>query len=70
MTVDNYGLASFNEANSAWEAPAGTYKVLFAANVNDVRASADYKLKKDQSWKVSDVLAPTTDLKEISVSAK
>ena len=70
MTVDNYGLASFNEANSAWEAPAGTYKVLFAANVNDVRASADYKLKKAQSWKVSDVLAPTTDLKEISVSAK
>ena len=70
MTVDNYGLASFNEANSAWEAPAGTYKVLFAANVNDVRASADYKLKKAQSWKVSDVLAPTIDLKEISVSAK
>ncbi len=58
IAVDNYSLASFNEAASAWEAPAGTYKLAFSANVNDVRANAEYKVKKAQSWKVNNVLAP------------
>lgn len=67
MTVDNYGIASFNEANSAWEAPAGTYKVHFAASVADIRATVDYKLKKAQSWQVNNVLAPTEPINEIKV---
>ena len=67
MTVDNYGIASFNEANSAWEAAAGTYKVHFAANVADIRATADYKLKKAQTWKVNNVLAPAEPINEIKV---
>ncbi len=67
MTVDNYGIASFNEANSAWEAPAGTYKVHFAASVADIRATVDYKLKKAQSWQVNNVLAPAEPINEIKV---
>ena len=58
VKVDNYGIASFNEATSAWEAPAGNYQVLFGASVSDIRAQAPYKLKKAQSWPVHDVLAP------------
>jgi len=58
VKVDNYGIASFNEASSAWEAPAGNYQVMFGANVSDIRAQAPYKLKKAQSWSVHNVLAP------------
>jgi beta-glucosidase len=58
VKVDNYGIASFNEATSAWEAPAGNYQVMFGANVSDIRAQAPYKLKKAQSWPVHNVLAP------------
>ena len=58
VKVDNYGIASFNEATSAWEAPAGNYTVMFGANVSDIRATAPYKMKKAQSWAVHNVLAP------------
>ena len=44
INVCKYTLASFNEATSAWEAAAGTYKVMFGANAADIRATADYKL--------------------------
>ena len=55
--VSAYELASFNEATSAWEAPAGTYNVQFGASVADIRASAAYKAKKAQSWPAHDVFA-------------
>ena len=58
VKVDNYGIASFNEAKSAWEAPAGNYQVMFGASVSDIRAQASYKMKKAQSWPVHNVLAP------------
>ena len=58
VKVDNYSLASFNEATSAWEAPAGNYNVMFGASVADIRAQAGYKMKKAQSWAVHNVLAP------------
>lgn len=67
MTVDNYSLASFNEAKSQWEAAAGNYTVAFSASIKDVRAKAVYNLKKAQTWKVNNVLAPTKTLAEISV---
>ncbi|MBR3029680.1 MAG: glycoside hydrolase family 3 C-terminal domain-containing protein [Bacteroidales bacterium] len=67
MTVDNYSLASFNEAKSQWEAAAGNYTVAFSASIKDVRATATYSLKKAQSWKVNNVLAPTKTLAGISV---
>jgi len=60
VKVDNYSIASFNEAKSAWEAPAGNYQVMFGANVSDIRAQAPYKMKKAQSWPVHNVLAPVT----------
>jgi len=67
MTVDNYALASFNEANSQWEAAAGNYTVAFAASVKDVRATSNYNLKKAQNWKVNNVLAPMEPVREIAV---
>ena len=56
MTVDNYGLASFNEAASAWEAAEGEYKLLFGASCTDIRATGNYKLKKALSWPVNKIL--------------
>ena len=56
--VSAYELASFNEASSSWEAAAGTYKLRFCASVEDIRAMADFKLKKAASWQVHNVLAP------------
>ena len=65
MPVDNYGIASFNDAASAWEAPAGTYKVCFGASVADIRATAEYKLKKAQSWPVNDLFKLNQPLDEL-----
>ena len=67
INVDKYTLASFNEATSAWEAAAGTYKVMFGANAADIRATADYKLKKAESWKANNVLAPAQPINELSL---
>ena len=70
MTVRNYDIASFNEAASAWEAPAGVYAVHFASNVEDVRASAVYTLRKAQSWKTNNLFELNVPLEEITVTRK
>ena len=70
MKVDNYSIASFNEATSAGEAPAGNYNVWFASSVGEVRASAVYSLKKAQTWKTNNTLAPTNPVNEIKVARK
>ena len=67
VTIDPYTLASFNEANSAWETAAGNYTVHFAASAADVRATAAFKLAKPQSWPVNRVLLPAEPVKEIAV---
>ena len=69
LTIDvcNYTLASFNEANSAWETAAGTYKVMFGANAADIRGTGTYKVKKAQSWEVNNVLAPAQPFNELSL---
>ena len=67
IAVDAYTLASFNEATSAWETAAGTYKVMFGANAADIRGTGEYKVKKAQSWKVNNVLAPAQPLNELSL---
>lgn len=67
ISVDNYTLASFNEANSAWETAAGTYQVRVAANLHDVRANLEYKLKKAQNWPVNNVLAPESPIAQIEL---
>ena len=70
MVVDNYGIASFNDANSAWEAPAGTYKISFGASVEDIRATGEYKVKKTVSWPVNDLFELNVPLNEITVTRK
>ena len=69
LTIDvcRYTLASFNEANSAWETAAGTYKVMFGANAADIRGTAEYKLKKAESWQVNNVLAPAQPVNELTL---
>ncbi len=67
IAVDTYTLAHFNEATSAWETAAGTYKVMFGADAADIRTVSDYKVKKAQSWKVNNVLAPTQPINELSL---
>ena len=62
FTVADYDLASFNEANSQWVADAGTYVIKAAAAVDDIRATATYKLKKTFNKKVSNVLKPSREL--------
>ena len=67
MTVSNYDLASFTTAASAWESPAGTYKVPFASSVEDIRLTSEYKIKKNNTWKTNDVLHPENEVQEIPV---
>ena len=69
LTIDvcRYTLASFNEAASAWETAAGTYKVMFGANAADIRGTAEYKLKKAEIWKVNNVLAPAQPVNELTL---
>ena len=67
ITIDPYTLASFNEASSAWETAAGTYKVHFGASSTDIRGTASFKLAKSQSWPVHKVLLPAEPVQEIAV---
>ena len=67
IKVDKYTLASFNEATSAWETAAGTYKVMFGANAADIRGTGEYRLKKAESWKTNNVLAPAAPINELSL---
>ena len=67
IKVTNYEIASFNEANSAWEAAAGTYKVAFGSSVADIRANATYQLKKAANWKTNKLFALDAPLNELSL---
>ena len=67
MTIDPYTLASFNEATSAWETAAGTYKVLFGASSEDIRCNVSVKVAKAQAWPVHDVMHPANPVQEIAV---
>ena len=62
MTVTNYDLASYNEITQSWETAAGKHTLVFAANVEDIRATAQYSLSKMQSTKCHDVMKPDMDL--------
>ncbi len=67
INVCKYTLASFKEEASAWETAAGTYKVMFGANAADIRGTAEYRLKKAESWKVNNVLAPAQPINELTL---
>jgi beta-glucosidase len=67
MEVSNYDLASYDEAQSAFVTDEGTYVFKFCASSQDVRASAEAKVKKAGFWKTSDVLHPSSELKLFTV---
>lgn len=56
MKVSAYELASFNESQSRWETAAGEYTLHFAAASDDVRAKAIFKLAKNPTYPVNNVL--------------
>lgn len=62
FNVSAYTLASYNEATQAWETAAGKYTLNFAANVEDVRASAVYTQAKAASVQCHDVMKPSRAL--------
>ena len=67
MTIDPYTLASFNEESSAWETAAGNYVARFGASAADIRATANFKIAKAQSWPVHRALIPEKPVEEIKV---
>jgi hypothetical protein len=40
---------------------------MFGANAADIRGTADYKLKKAESWQANNVLAPAQPINELSL---
>ena len=40
---------------------------MFGANATDIRATAQYKLSKAESWKTNDVLHPAQPINELSL---
>ena len=65
LKVDAYGLASFNEAASAWEAAAGEYTLAFGASSRDLRETAAFTLAEAKSWPVNNVLAPQQPIQKL-----
>ena len=65
LKVDAYGLASFNEAASAWEAAAGDYTLAFGASSRDLRQTAAFTLAEGKSWPVNNVLAPQQPIQKL-----
>ena len=65
LKVDGYGLASFNEATSAWETAAGDYTLAFGASSRDLRATVPFTLAEGKSWAVHNVLAPQQPIQKL-----
>jgi beta-glucosidase len=62
MKLSLYDLASYNEATQAWETAAGQYTVAFGASVEDIRATAPFKLSQPHTVKCHDVMKPNMSL--------
>lgn len=67
MSVSVYSLASFNETASQWETAAGNYSIKFGASVEDIRATANFKISKPEKWEVHRAMLPESPVKEITV---
>ena len=63
--MDAYGLASFNEATSAWETAAGEYAVAFGASSRDLRATVPFTLSEAKSWPAHNVLATAEPIQKL-----
>ena len=61
MTIPVRDLASYDEQNSQWIAPAGAYTFHVAANIADIRGTAKANIK-EYTEKTTDVLAPQQPL--------
>ena len=61
MTIPVRDLASYDEQNSRWLAPAGEYTFSVAANIADVRGTAKANIK-EYTEKTTNVLAPKEPL--------
>ena len=62
MNLSLYDLASYNETTQAWETAPGKYTISFGASVEDIRATAPYKLAKQHTVKCHDVMKPNMQL--------
>ena len=65
LKVDGYGLASFNEATSAWETAAGDYTLAFGASSRDLRATVPFTLAEAKAWPAHNVLAPQEPIQKL-----
>ena len=65
LKVDGYGLASFNEATSAWEAAAGEYTLAFGVSSRDLRATVPFTLADAKAWPAHNVLAPQQPIQKL-----
>jgi beta-glucosidase len=54
FSVDEYGLASFNEQANRWETAAGTYTFGFGRNVSDIPVSFKAVVKNSKTFSVSE----------------
>ena len=61
MVIPVRDLASYDEQNSQWLAPAGEYTFSVASNISDVRGTAKAKIK-EYTEKTTNVLAPREPL--------
>ena len=61
MVIPVRDLASYDEHNSQWLAPAGEYTFSVASNISDVRGTAKAKIK-EYTEKTTNVLAPKEPL--------
>lgn len=67
MHVSNYDLGSYVTNLQSWVSDTGTYIVKFASHAEDVRATANYRLSKQEITRCHDVLKPQEPINELSI---
>ena len=66
--ITYYDLASFIEDKSAWETSSGQYTISFGSNVNDIRDTVSFNIKKPEYWKTQKLFQLNEPINEISLS--
>lgn len=67
LSFSSRDIASFDEANSCWLTEKGNYTAQFRKSAGgDIIKSVSFKINKDQTWKVANILAPVEPVKTIS----
>ncbi len=66
FTINKIDLASFNEAQSAWVADAGAYKIYVGTSSKNIKLTTGFTLAKTEVVKkVNNVLAPVEKIEEL-----